>query len=271
MKYEDKELLKAEITKYIQQENYNKDGVVSFHINLISEVVEEFRDKKEGIRLMLDNTYGLLGNLLFKYVRDGDEDIEEEIANQDAKLIMDAYEKFGERCYKCVSSWEVMKTILKKEPQLIEDIEWCLVDANAAYEVAEYCPGVMKNVVPRIRKDREFTNKMVNINAKCLEHAFWCYKADREIVYNAMKKNPEVICYSDASLRNDKELIMLAIKHRGLLLSYADDALKDDYEIVSAAVENNGFALRFASERLQSDKRLKKLAENSRRRMGWHQ
>ena len=271
MKYEDKELLKAEIAKYIQRENYNKDGVRSKSVRLISDVADEFRDKREGMRLLLNNTYGLLGNLLFKYVRDGDQEINDYMEELDEKLIWDAYEKFGEEFYNWIGTWRVMKVILRKEPQLVDKLEWFLVDPYIAYEIAEYCPGIMKNVVPRIRKERDFTRNMIDINPKCLEHAFWCYKADREIVYEAMRKDPEVICFTDPSLRKDKELVEMAVRHRGLLLSYADDTLKDDEDIVRAAVDNNGLALRFASERLQHDDELIRLAEDSRRRMGWHQ
>ena len=271
MKYEDKELLKAEIDKYIKKANHGRHGGKSEHIHLISDVVSEFRDKRQGMRLLLENHYGLLGNLLFKYVRDPDEEITRYIQETDTNVILETYRVFGKRSIQWVDNWQTLKVLLKIEPKLIEQFDWYLTDTEYAYEVAKYCPGIMKNVVARIKADRNFTYRMVSINPMCLEYAFWCYRADRDIAYEAVRKNPEAILFTDVSIRGDRELIMTAVSQRGLLLSYADDSLKDDYEIVMAAVGNNWLAIRFASERLQNDTEIVKLAEDRKRQLGWHQ
>lgn len=270
MKPDDKELLKNEINKYIRKENYDRNGVRSASIRLVSDVVTEFEDKRQGIRLLLNNSYGLLGNLLFKYVRDRDPEISMHIKNIEGRLINEAYEKYGEQFLKKIGSWHMLKVLLKTNTGLIEHIDWVLVDPDLAYEIAEYCPGIMKNVVARIRRDREFTRRIVNINPNCLEYAFWSYRADREIACEAVQKNPEAIRFTDVSLRSDRELIMETVRHRGLLLSFADEILKDDREIVLAAVSNNWLAIRFASDRLQTDLEIRNIAEEKRREMGWH-
>ena len=271
MKSEERDLLKAEIDKYIQKKNRGRHGGRSEYVHLVSDVVAEFRDKKQGMRLLLENHYGLLGNLMFKYVRENDDEITRYIKEADTNLILETYRILGKRFIQHVDNWQTLKVLLKIEPGLIEQFDWYLIDKEYAYEVAEYCPRIMKNVVARIKADRDFTYRMISINPLCLEYAFWCYRADKEIAYEAVRKNPEAILFTDVSLRGDKDLIMEVVSHRGLLLSYADDKLKDDQEIVRAAVGNNWLAIRFASDRLQQDPEIEKLAEARRRQMGWHQ
>ncbi len=271
MNLEDKELLKQEIIKYVKQENYVGKRLRSMDIKMISEVAGSFENKKRGIRLLVENEYGLLGNLMFKYMREPEDEIRELISELDEKLIKDAYRSFG-------SSFVTqgggrgsfcLRILLKEEPNLIRYVDWLIKDRDLAYEVADFCPGIMEKMHPRFKRNDEFVRQMIKLNPVCLGLADRKYKADREIAYEAVMKKPDTIRYIDYTLRGDEELILYAVKSNGMLLYYADDELKDNYEIVKKAVANNGLALRYASDRLQSDERLLQMAEKYRREMGW--
>ena len=271
MKPEEKELLKQEINKYVKTENYNGKHVRHMDVRLISEVANSFKDKKRGIRLLVENEYGLLGNLMFKYVREPEEEITELISELDEKLIKDAYRTFGSRFVTEGGGRGsfCLRILLREEPNLIYHVDWLIKDKDLAYEVADYCPAIMGKMHPRFKRNDEFVKQMIKLNPVCLGLADRKYKANREIVYEAVMRKPDTIRYADYTLRGDKELIAWAVKSNGMLLYYAEDDLKDDYEIVRVAVENTGLALRYASERLQNDKGLIQLAEEYRREMGW--
>lgn len=269
MKSEDKELLKQELIKY-NRKNYSGNSVKTISIELISWLANDFKDRKHAVRLLVENEYGLLGNLLFKYMREPDEEIRELITELDTKLVKDAYRRFGELLITDGNGGSsfCLKVLLKEHPKLVSILslmQGYSIEEEDAYEIAPYCPQVIGVVSPSHKWERKFVKQMTRINPCCIEYADRKFKSDSEIARNCVLDNPEMIRCVDMVFREDRELIKRAVKHRGLLLSYASDELKDDYEIVKTAVEANGLALRYASERLQRDEGLIQLAENYRR------
>lgn len=267
MKESERDLLMREIRTYVQGKNYEGKRIRTMEVCMISEVAAEFGDRRSGMQRLLDNDYGRLGNLMFRYTRAPDEEITELMDKLDEKLVLDAYRRFGTRFLSQGNgaSKRSMKYLLKADPELIAFIRSPMQDREFAMEVAGYCPDILKKMGPDWRRNREFVREMIEKNPACYEHADWRLRRDREITFRAVRLLPENIRHADYILRKERDLMLMAVARNGMLLFYADERLKDDEEAVRKAVASAPLALRYASPRLQEDRELIKLAERKER------
>lgn len=197
MKSEDKELLKQELIKY-NRKNYSGNSVKTISIELISWLANDFKDRKHAVRLLVENEYGLLGNLLFKYMREPDEEIRELITELDTKLVKDAYRRFGELLITDGNGGSsfCLKVLLKEHPKLVSILslmQGYSIEEEDAYEIAPYCPQVIGVVSPSHKWERKFVKQMTRINPCCIEYADRKFKSDSEIARNCVLDNPEMI------------------------------------------------------------------------------
>lgn len=81
----------------------------------------------------------------------------------------------------------------------------------------------------------------------------YIYRADKDVVLAAVKKDGRNLQYASKKLQSDKEVVLAAISNYGKALQYASRKFRLDKEIVLAAVSNDGMALRYASQKLKSD------------------
>ena len=78
---------------------------------------------------------------------------------------------------------------------------------------------------------------------------------DRVELLRALERlGPDVLKDADYSLRADREVIFEAVKENGMALEYANDNLKADRDVVLAAVKQNGSALEYAGKYLKADR-----------------
>ena len=63
------------------------------------------------------------------------------------------------------------------------------------------------------------------------------FRADREIVLAAVKKDGQALRYAADELKADREIVLAAVKKYGRALNYASDELKKDKEIILAAAK----------------------------------
>ncbi len=94
------------------------------------------------------------------------------------------------------------------------------------------------------------------------------FEFDREIVFQAVKKNGGYLKYASEEFKNDREIVLEAVKGNGDALEYASEALKNDREIVMEAIKKeiidednhshpkfkDGGPLKFASKELRNDR-----------------
>ena len=68
MTEEEKKILSQEISKYIKENCYYEDGSLKYNdLWLVGWVAEEFTDRKNAMKVLINNEYGLLGSLLYKH------------------------------------------------------------------------------------------------------------------------------------------------------------------------------------------------------------
>ncbi len=79
------------------------------------------------------------------------------------------------------------------------------------------------------------------------------FRADREIVFAAIKQDLEALNFASDELKADKEFVLAALPY-GLPLEYASDELKADPVIVLAAVREDVSNLECASAGLRADR-----------------
>jgi len=103
---------------------------------------------------------------------------------------------------------------------------------------------------------REMMLKVVLTNGIFLALGDEPSRSDRDIVFRAVRSNPEALQFAIPGLRKDRELVLTAIRRKGLMLSYAHDRLKNDIEVAFEAVKQDPDALQFASDMLKRNKDL---------------
>lgn len=79
---------------------------------------------------------------------------------------------------------------------------------------------------------------------------------NKEIVLNAISKNPFNLEYVSDSLKDDKEVVLLAISQDGRNLKYASERLKKDKEIVLEAAKVSIDSLNYVGDELKSNREI---------------
>ena len=93
---EEKRILLKEIPKYIKENCYYTDGSIKYYdLWLVGWVAAEFEDRRNAAKVLISNEYGLLGNLLYKLMRDPDESITRFIERTDLEIILKALKENG--------------------------------------------------------------------------------------------------------------------------------------------------------------------------------
>jgi len=85
-------------------------------------------------------------------------------------------------------------------------------------------------------------------------------RSDRDIVFRAIRSNPEALQFASPGLRLNREVVLTAIRRKGVVLRYAHEKLKNDPELVFEAVREDPDALQFASDEIRQNKDLVILA-----------
>ena len=93
---EEKKILVQEIPRYIKENCYYTDGSIKyFDLWPVGWVAAEFQDRKNAMRVLINNEYGLLGNLLNKLARSPDASITRLMERSDLEVILKAIRAGG--------------------------------------------------------------------------------------------------------------------------------------------------------------------------------
>ncbi|EFC38875.1 predicted protein [Naegleria gruberi] len=114
-------------------------------------------------------------------------------------------------------------------------------------------PVILEYVDISIRKNRTIVLESVKKNSAEFRFASKMIRGyDREIVLCALRKDGDLLRYVEEPLKYDKEIVEEAIGKNPLSLRYAD-RFRDDTEIVQLAISKNRHAIVHASKRLQDE------------------
>jgi hypothetical protein len=116
---------------------------------------------------------------------------------------------------------------------------------------------MLEFVPEKFRADRDIVLEAVKNTGLAIRYASRSLRNDRDIAFFVIKGNPfgiNVFDYINDSLKNDRELMLLAVALDGLILEQLNDNLKRDQELFLEAFLNNVESLKFADESLRKNK-----------------
>ncbi|MBQ5656918.1 MAG: DUF4116 domain-containing protein [Bacteroidaceae bacterium] len=287
---EEKDLLIKEIPKYIQENCYDTDGSIkSNDLWLVGWVAAEFHDRKNAMRVLINNEYGLLGNLLNKLARHPDASITHLMERADLEVILKAIKTDGNAALQrneLDTDPYAMRLLVAHDVKYARHVNGPLLsDKDFLLSVVGRYPEILQNVSARVLSDEEFVLSLVKKNYACLKFLPRKYHSDYRMCLEAAKQEGFSLMYFDFSLREKDEIVLTAVSNRGnalslatprqkkdrdivyaavrncgLALDYADDIWKHDFDLVATAVSNRGMALRYAAPELQDCEQIVRLA-----------
>ncbi len=213
---EEKAILMKEIPRYIRENCYYRNGFIkSNDLWLVGWVAEEFRDRKNAMRVLINNEYGLLGNLLNKLVRDPDSSVIRFMEQVDLDVILKAIKVAGVNVIprnELHTDPYAMRLLIKHDVKYAEQINGQLLkDNDFLLSVVESCPEILQNVFARTLEDKGFVLSLVKKNYVCLKFLPNKYLSDYQMCLEAAKQEGFSIMYFDLSLRDKDELMLAAV------------------------------------------------------------
>ena len=183
----------------------------------------------------------------------------------------------------------VLKAIESKRAALKFAAENIKADQEFIFEIIENIGGwMLMHASEKLKTNRQFVIKAVELNGAALEFAAENLKNDREVVLSAarsetmcscalmfasesLKSNSEFVIevmksnkygvkfaleYSSENIKADRKVVLEAVKldPYAEVLEFAAESLKADREVVLTAVKLDGRALRFADKSLKNDR-----------------
>ena len=290
MTTEEKKLLLQEIPKYIKENCYYSDGSIKrYDLWLIGWVANEFNDRKNAMKVLINNEYGLLGNLLNKLARTPDVSITKFIEQADLEILIKAMD-LNDKAVILRNNLHVdpyaMRLLLKHNVKYLDELSGQLLRSKKfILSVVDVCPEIVKNVTASMFKEEDFALCLVKKNHMCLKYLPQRFCQDYRLCSEAAQQEGFSLMYFDLAIRDCDEIVLKAVSNRGnalsmasprqkknrnivyaavkscgLALSYADLSLKSDFDIVSLAVNTHGIALRYAAPELQDCEEIVRIA-----------
>jgi len=287
---EEKRILLREIPKYIKKNCYFPNGAIKcYNLWLVGWVAAEFNDRRNAMRVLINNEYGLLGNLLNKLARTPDSSITQFIEQTDSEILLKAIDVGGKTVLsrnKLHMDPYAMKLLIKHDLSYANEVSsGLLTSEHFLLSVVDSCPQILKNARPTTFTDKNFVFSLIKKNHACLKYLPHKFSCDYQMCLEAARQEGFSLMYFDLKIREYDEIVLTAVSNRGnalslatprqkkdrnivrtavnncgLALDYADPSLKCDFEIVSLAVKNRGMALRYAAPELQDCQEIVRLA-----------
>lgn len=135
----------------------------------------------------------------------------------------------------------------KPEPELGKEGEQFERDTalNLLYEF----PGAFGEVEPKFRLDKNFVYEAILKNPNVLEHVDKELLKDQAFLLKISRIIPEALGFADPELLKDETFMTQAIETNPWGLEYGSDSIKDNEKIVLSAVKKCGVVIRFGSDR----------------------
>ena len=180
---EEKRILLQEIPKYINQNCYFDDGTLNhYDLWLVGWVAAEFVDRRNAMKVLINNEYGLLGNLLNKLARTPDGSITRLIERTDLDIMIKAINQGG-------------KAVLTRNE--------FHKDAYAMRLLIEHDVNYAKYVSRELLDSKEFLISIVSCCPELLREVFSRMFDDEDFVFSLIKKNPRCLTYLPPKFRSD--------------------------------------------------------------------
>ena len=156
---EEKRLLIQEIPKYIKENCYYTDGSIkSNDLWLVGWVAAEFHDRKNAMRVLINNEYGLLGNLLNKLARNPDASITRLMERADLEVILKAIKAAGNAVLQrneLDTDPYAMRLLVDHDVKYAKHVNGALLnDKDFLLSVVGRYPEILQNVFSRILEMR---------------------------------------------------------------------------------------------------------------------
>ena len=221
-----KEVIIEELKKYYINTNPNKwINFFSFRNALINKLKTE-----EGIKILISNEYGLLGNLIYE-IKDNKKLIKE-LSKIEKEICEYYYYKYGVN-----HDTQNIPKVLSNNKELAFKLIYEDPDGRKW----------LKDFSPKIRNNKEYMLEAVKHDGYALQYASKTLQNDKEIVLEAIKEDHRALKCASDELKNNKEFILEAVKRNGFALKYVPKALQNDKEIVIEAIKEDKSALEYAS------------------------
>ena len=140
------------------------------------------------------------------------------------------------------------KNNINKYENNIDQILYMLIKSKECYQ--------LRYMSDKLKKDKNFALKAVQINAFSLSYFDNSIKDNDEIVFEAVKSNRLAFEYASDRLRNNRELALLAVKDDGQPYSWIGKSLANDEEIALTAIENYGASMDAAGDSIRDNKEI---------------
>jgi hypothetical protein len=187
---------------------------------------------------------------------------DEELTSETFSVYFDGIEKstyfdyLQNHCGKDLSSWKIDRPIayhyLKDDAKYVLEL-FKIWPSHLNFNLFELASDRLlnsKEFILQFFRSFEFNSALL-FNWSRLPFYYW---ADREVVFEVVKKYGDTLEFVSQELKNDREIIFMAIKNSGQSFQYASEDLRNDYEIVSEVVKCNKYALKYASQELRNNR-----------------
>ncbi|KAF0971644.1 hypothetical protein FDP41_009867 [Naegleria fowleri] len=130
-------------------------------------------------------------------------------------------------------------------------------DKEIVLQAVKTHPGAMKYASNSLKNDISMATELIQRNnllsLKGMSKSIW---TNREIVLQAVKRNPILLKDASAELKQDNEIVYAAAEKSSLALSFASPSLKSDKSFMMRLVTFKGQYLQHASNELKRDKEI---------------
>jgi hypothetical protein len=117
---------------------------------------------------------------------------------------------------------------------------------------------IYESLSKRLKEDKEIIWEALKKDIYSSYHIYYDFLEDKEFILSVIKNFGPSTTIFTCGLNDDDDVIMEAIKKDGIFLEIASDRLKNDKNIIMTALNNNPWALQFIPEKFMKDKKLLK-------------
>lgn len=290
MTAEERRILLKEIPTYIKENCYYTDGSIKYYdLWLVGWVAAEFEDRRNAMKVLINNEYGLLGNLLNKLARDPDDSIYRFIERTDLDVLLKALKIGGDLVLfrnNLDKDPYAMRLLIEHDKKYAKHLCADLLNSKPfLLSVITFYPEILQKTFTKTFSDYAFVFSLIKKNCACLKYLPRIFHSDYNLCLEAVKQEGFSLMYIDFELRNSDELVLAAVSNRGnalsaatpqqkkkreivyaavsncgLALDYVDESWKHDFDLVATAVSNRGMALGYAASELRDNEELVRLA-----------
>lgn len=161
---------------------------------------------------------------------------------------------------------EIDHDLLQELSGLLFDEKVSFIDKQAAIEVGQVGMGRLKPILkwcsPTLKNDRDFVLYIVSRNRDNLGEAKDEFRDNAEIVWSALKANPNALQYASKRLQDNSEIVEYTLNLAYRQIPYVSDCFKKDQELMFKMLKKDCEAWQYIDQDLKNDIKFLKKAWN---------